>query len=116
MIGFGLPGFVNTIEGAGSQDAQQPQDFFHVGLKPDHFLLVTISNNAFSATANVVLMGSTIEGANMLPGTSGGMINPFGYNSLNPTNNPKSYDLWLDIIVNGVTNRVCNWRDRPIVL
>jgi hypothetical protein len=79
-------------------------------------MLVTISNNAYSATANVVLMGSTMEGANMLPGTSGGMINPFGYNSLNPTNNPKSYDLWLDIIVNGVTNRVCNWREKPIIL
>ena len=38
-------------------------------------------------------------------------LNPFRYVSTNPTNNPKSFDLWIDIIVQGKTNRICNWSD-----
>jgi len=43
-------------------------------------------------------------------------VNPFRYVSSNPTNNPKSFDLWIDILVQGKTNRVCNWSDDVIVL
>ncbi|MCX7722753.1 MAG: type II secretion system GspH family protein [Verrucomicrobiae bacterium] len=30
--------------------------------------------------------------------------------------NADSYDLWIDIVVGGKTNRVCNWSDAPLVL
>jgi prepilin-type N-terminal cleavage/methylation domain-containing protein len=43
-------------------------------------------------------------------------MNPFCYVSTNPTNNPKSFDLWIDILVQGKTNRVCNWSEDVIVL
>jgi hypothetical protein len=43
-------------------------------------------------------------------------LNPFRYISTNPTNNPKSFDLWIDIIVQGKTNRICNWSEDAIVL
>jgi prepilin-type N-terminal cleavage/methylation domain-containing protein len=42
-------------------------------------------------------------------------LTPICYVSTNPTNNPKSFDLWIDIIVQGKTNRVCNWSDDVIV-
>ena len=42
-------------------------------------------------------------------------LNPFRYVSTNPTNNPKSFDLWIDIMVQGKTNRICNWSEDPIV-
>ena len=43
-------------------------------------------------------------------------MNPFQYNSSHPTNNTGSYDLWVDLIIGGKTNRVCNWSTQPIRL
>jgi hypothetical protein len=36
-------------------------------------------------------------------------INPWRYNSSNPTNNPGSYDLWVQLSISGKTNLICNW-------
>jgi hypothetical protein len=36
-------------------------------------------------------------------------VNPFSYNSVNPTHNPNSYDLWVDLVIGGKTNRISNW-------
>ncbi len=30
--------------------------------------------------------------------------------------NADSYDLWIDIILGGKTNRICNWSDSPLVM
>jgi prepilin-type N-terminal cleavage/methylation domain-containing protein len=38
------------------------------------------------------------------------------YNSSHPTNNPNTYDLWVDIYIRGKTNRVCNWSKEPYVV
>jgi hypothetical protein len=35
--------------------------------------------------------------------------NPFRYNSVNPTNNPNSYDLWIDLVISGKPYRIGNW-------
>jgi prepilin-type N-terminal cleavage/methylation domain-containing protein len=45
-----------------------------------------------------------------------GNVTPFYYNSSNPTNNPNSYDLWVDIRVGGKTNRISNWSATPQIL
>jgi prepilin-type N-terminal cleavage/methylation domain-containing protein len=44
------------------------------------------------------------------------VLNPFRYVSTHPTNNTGSYDLWVDIVIGGKTNRVCNWSTQPIKL
>jgi prepilin-type N-terminal cleavage/methylation domain-containing protein len=44
------------------------------------------------------------------------VLNPWRYNSSHPTNNTASYDLWVDVIIKGKTNRICNWNSQPIVL
>ena len=36
-------------------------------------------------------------------------MNPWRYNSSNPTNNPGSYDLWIQLKIAGKTNLICNW-------
>jgi hypothetical protein len=36
-------------------------------------------------------------------------VNPWRYNSSNPTNNPGSYDLWVQLSIAGKTNLICNW-------
>jgi prepilin-type N-terminal cleavage/methylation domain-containing protein len=37
------------------------------------------------------------------------------YNSSSPTNNPTTYDLWIDVIIDGKTNRFSNW-SRDVVM
>ncbi len=39
-----------------------------------------------------------------------GPDNVWHYNSKTPTNNPKSYDLWAEIVVGGKTRIVGNWK------
>jgi len=43
-------------------------------------------------------------------------VNPWSYNSSNPRFNRSTFDLWIDIVISGQTNRVCNWSDRPILV
>jgi prepilin-type N-terminal cleavage/methylation domain-containing protein len=43
-------------------------------------------------------------------GPTGG-VNTWRYNSVNPTNNPESYDLWAEVVVAGKTNTYGNWKD-----
>jgi prepilin-type N-terminal cleavage/methylation domain-containing protein len=57
------------------------------------------------------ILGTIVDG----PLTVGD-INPFRYVSSNPTNNPSSFDLWVDIEVSGKTNRISNWRDEPEIV
>jgi hypothetical protein len=33
--------------------------------------------------------------------------------STNPTNNPGSFDLWIDVLYGGKTNRISNWSKDP---
>jgi prepilin-type N-terminal cleavage/methylation domain-containing protein len=40
---------------------------------------------------------------------NGTQLNPWRYNSSHPTNNPGSYDLWVDLVIGGKTYRVDNW-------
>ena len=43
-------------------------------------------------------------------------VNPFRYNSANPTNNPTTYDLWIDLSIRGKTNRVSNWNRQAQII
>jgi len=49
-------------------------------------------------------------------GTNYAPVNVIRYVSTNPTNNPTTYDLWVDILIAGKTNRISNWsKDSQIV-
>jgi len=115
-IAFLLDGFANAAQGAADDNVRQPKDFVSRSLRVGQFLEVFVTNAPLSASARVVILGSLLPGGDMLPGASGGRINPFGYNSASPSHNPNSFDLWLDVLVGGVTNRICNWSDKPIRL
>ncbi len=39
----------------------------------------------------------------------GASLNPWHYVSSHPTNNPGSYDLWVDLVIGGKTYQVNNW-------
>jgi prepilin-type N-terminal cleavage/methylation domain-containing protein len=57
------------------------------------------------------VLGTVVDGPVAL-----GAVNPFRYVSSNPTNNPASFDLWVDVLVRGKTNRISNWSDKPEIV
>jgi len=61
-----------------------------------------------------ILVGSVECSPPPIPNNPG--VNPFRYISTNPTHNPNSFDLWIDISVQGKTLRICNWSEEPIRL
>jgi hypothetical protein len=86
---------------------------FLVGLKDGQFLAIT---NGTSTTPICTLLGVSMTGPTVFAGTGKGEIVPYGYNSSSPQHNPKSFDLWVDILAGGKTNRISNWSSRPIIV
>jgi prepilin-type N-terminal cleavage/methylation domain-containing protein len=96
--GTKLTGFMNCTRGTGD-DTVRAENFFKGGLRTGQFS----ANNYFSA------LGSGIDGPFMI-----GKVNPWRYNSSSPTNNPGTFDLWIDYDMGGKSNKICNWSDRAL--
>jgi len=109
--GSGITGFMNC-SAAGAGDDVAAAGKFLKGLKEGQFRAIT---NGTLATPVVTLLGSAIGGATVFYGPTG-ELTPYGYNSSGPQHNPKSFDLWVDIIAGGKTNRISNWSTRPIIV
>jgi prepilin-type N-terminal cleavage/methylation domain-containing protein len=101
---FGTGGFVNSTKPNASEDAKPARSFL-TDLKPGQSADVSVNGRT------VKLLVCTVEG----PLNSTG-VNPFRYNSANPTNNPGSFDLWVDIMVRGKSNRISNWSSQPQIV
>jgi type II secretory pathway pseudopilin PulG len=100
---FGTQGFVNSGPAVASDEGTPVQNFLK-NLKANQFLRVT------NGGAPCTVLGSTVlDGPILYGNVSGVVINPIRYVSSSPSNNPKTYDLWIDYKVGGKTNRVCNW-------
>jgi type II secretory pathway pseudopilin PulG len=113
FIAFGVDGFANCSKGTSTDDEQPKVKSYTKGaLRQGQFLQAAITNLALHASTRAVVLGTQLQGVSMLAGA----ITPYGYNSATPTNNPNSYDLWLDILVGGAPVRVCNWNSKPIKL
>ena len=95
-------GFINCTKGAGSDEGTLAQNFLP-GIKAD--------NLASTNGGPYVLVASVGSGTGNPPAP-----NPWHYVSTNPTNSPRSFDLWVDLKIGSKTNRICNWSDRPLVL
>jgi prepilin-type N-terminal cleavage/methylation domain-containing protein len=99
-----VSGFVNA-----SPDASQVQNFFGATGKSARTGHVTngVPNTVFT------VFGVPVSGPVQFRTTNGATISPWFYNSSNPTNNPGSYDLWMDVFYSGKTNRISNWSQNP---
>jgi prepilin-type N-terminal cleavage/methylation domain-containing protein len=106
---FGVGGFMNCTKSSAGEDAPQARNFFP-GLKPGQ-----IATNGDDVAVIVTAVASDNPTYQPMPGfvsMSGSPANPWRY--LYPgTNNPSSYDLWLQLIVGGKTNLICNWKSQP---
>ena len=104
---FGTAGFMNCSRGGGDDNTASAVTFLH-GLKAGQSLQSKNNNG-------LMVLGSSLDGPIMIPGMSGLQINPWRYNSSNPTNNPGSYDLWMDVMIGNVPYRICNWSAKPLL-
>ena len=97
-----VSGFVNA-----SADPSQVQNFFAAAAKSARTGKIVVGG-----VTNTIL-GVIVQGPNQIPLVGGNTISPWHYNSSSPTNNPGSYDLWMDVFYSGRTNRISNWSQNP---
>jgi prepilin-type N-terminal cleavage/methylation domain-containing protein len=103
---FGNGGFMNCSKGNG--DDAVPATTFLPGLKPGQ-----IATNG----SGVFVIVTAVNSPNYSPLPSFRSLT--GLNSANPwrylcpgINNPNSYDLWLQVVVAGKTDLICNWKNQ----
>ncbi len=108
IFGANVAGFMNCAR-TGGDDAVNAVSFLK-GLKPSQFLATTINSK------DCTVLGSALEGPLTYQSAAGAKINPWRYNASNPTNNVKTFDLWIDVTVGSKTNRICNWHEKPLVI
>lgn len=103
---FNVAGFMNCDKAGAGQEAAHAQDFLP-GLKSTQFA-EDITNSSDPTVPFTMLVTS-------VGGPDGGYplgisdANPWRYNSSHPTNNPASYDLYVQLVIGGTTNLICNW-------
>ena len=99
---YGVGGVVNCSRGSG-EDATLAKNFLS-GLSFKQ--IGSVSNNGVADTR---VLATSVGGPDVsyAPlGVSG--LNPFRY--VYPgVNNPGGYDLWVQLVISGKTNLICNW-------
>jgi prepilin-type N-terminal cleavage/methylation domain-containing protein len=101
---FDVGGFMNCTKPGGGEEVGKARNFL-----PDlreKQVWNRFTNNSVPVTLLITAVGGpdqTYQPLN-LPD-----VNPWRYNSSNPTNNPGAYDLWIQLKIGGKTNLICNW-------
>jgi len=109
---FGVSSIANSSKRTQSDDSGSAATTFLNNLTPNQI-------GALDANGNVKILVCAVtwpQEKTPAPITAYPTLNPFRYNSSHPTNNTGTYDLWVDVVIGGKTNRVCNWSTQPIKL
>jgi type II secretory pathway pseudopilin PulG len=102
----GVSGFMNCNKAGADESAPSARNFLP-DLKPGQ--IGVLSSNAQSTVKLLVASVGGPAGFYVPLGQSG--LNPWRY--LSPgTNNPGSYDLWIQLAIGSDTNLVCNWNNQ----
>ena len=101
---FGPGGFMNCTKAGGDESAQQARNFLP-DLKPDQIYSYTNYNNGV-----IKILVAPNGGPDPAYKPFGGVsdVNPWRY-AYPGTNNPGSYDLWIQLSIAGNSNLICNW-------
>ncbi len=108
-FGSRVTGFVNCTRAANADDAPAAKAFIK-SLKP---------NQSAEIADGVRVLACPVQWPLTLPKLIAGGpdgINPWRYVSTNPTNNPGRFDLWVDVLIGGKTNRISNWSEQPQIV
>jgi prepilin-type N-terminal cleavage/methylation domain-containing protein len=112
---FNVAGMANTSTRAHSDDSGAAALTFLNNLTPNQ--IGTLDPSTPGGQQIKLLVCSVTWPADKTPPIpTNPILNPWCYNSSHPTNNTGSYDLWVDIVIKGKTNRICNWNTQPIQL
>lgn len=101
----GMGGFINCSKTGAGEDSPAGKNFL-TGLKPRQVGTFT------SGTVAVSNLVTSVGGPDVAYSPLGAAylgLNPWRYNSSSPVNNPGSYDLYVQLSINGKTYLVCNW-------
>ena len=112
-FGTGVSGFVNSSKDGNSDEGGTATKFLP-DLKPAQ--IGTITNKSTYLVKLLVGLpwqkGPAPFNVDPLPTVPG--MNPWRYNSSNPTNNPNSFDLWLPIRIGSRVFLISNWSKQPV--
>jgi prepilin-type N-terminal cleavage/methylation domain-containing protein len=103
---FGVGGFMNCSKPGGGESTGVARNFLP-DLKPKQ-VWNKFTNNSVPVTLIISSVGGPDATYRPLDPLQQD-LNPWRYNSSNPTNNPGSYDLWIQLGFGGKINLVCNW-------
>jgi prepilin-type N-terminal cleavage/methylation domain-containing protein len=101
---FGVNGFINCRK-PGADESAVPAQNFLPDLNTNQFQAVTMG--ATPVNLLVTPSGGPDTSYNPLGAANAG-VNPWRY-TYPGTNNPGSYDLWIQLDIAGKTNLICNW-------
>jgi prepilin-type N-terminal cleavage/methylation domain-containing protein len=106
IAAFGVGGFINSTKPGAGEDAPAARNFLP-DLKPNQIGVVTNPPNGI-ILVNVLLtsVGGPDQSYQPLNAPN---LNPWRYNSFNPTNNPGTYDLWVQLSIGNKKYLICNW-------
>jgi prepilin-type N-terminal cleavage/methylation domain-containing protein len=102
----GVNGFLNCSKPGSGEDSPAGKNFLP-GLKPGQYGSFTNGGNNFLIT----VLTTSVSGPDQ-DGLVAGGFNPWRYNSSSPTNDPGSYDLYVQLHIGGKTYLICNWSKR----
>jgi prepilin-type N-terminal cleavage/methylation domain-containing protein len=112
VFGPNVTGFVNQTRDTSGEGRVAVNFFSKAGLPPSQVGAYMVGGSNIRLIVCSVPWPSNRP--DLIPGHPG--LNPWRYNSSSPTNNPNSYDLWVDVIIGGKTNRISNWSASPQIL
>ena len=101
---FGVSGFMNCGKPGTDESSARAQDFLP-DLKPNQ--IATLYTNGNDVAKILVVSVGGPDPAYQPLGSQD--MNPWRYNSANPTNNPGSYDLYVQLQIARKTYLICNW-------
>jgi prepilin-type N-terminal cleavage/methylation domain-containing protein len=79
---------------------------FHKNIKASDYALYKRNGADESFLLNV-----PSKGPNPIQGADGTLINPWHYRSSRPVRNPDGFDLWAEVLIDGKTNIIGNWKE-----
>jgi len=108
----GVSGFINCTQPGGSDEGRRAKSFLP-DLKPGQ-VGDLVTNGADRVKVILCSVPWPVDSNFPIPNHPG--MNPVRYNSSSPSNNPNAYDVWIDVIIDGKTNRISNWSREPLVV
>jgi prepilin-type N-terminal cleavage/methylation domain-containing protein len=103
-----VSGFANSSTSVGgSDDKPAPLNFFRDShLKPNQTGFLP---NGLIPPEGFKILVCSVGWSGPLTSPTGSDLAPWQYRSTSPVNNPGSFDLWVDLPIDGKTNRIGNW-------